>query len=333
MRIQFERPILNEFFESIKSTNGFTSWSQFYRKTSTINPFALRAIRQNKRTFSKKIFNQLIKLIPTEKRRYFLCKAEQLPNNWRVVRRWKKNQEQFERRLKEKEKPTDLELKAKLCGYLAGDGSLIIRKHDAQKTMRHDIRFYPDDLVVAQAFREAFLELYEKDLKIVRDKVDQMYVLRTTHKMAALDLVKIGKFGTLEWRVPLNFLTTNSMKAEWLKAFFDCEAYVGKGVIRIQSVNRKGVLDIKCLLAGFDIESSKLYKYQRKQKNWNTNYLLDIRKKPNLEKYLRLVGFNHSKKRAKLQALVAGVAQPGTALVSNAFFAKKSSSEPVGESP
>jgi len=28
---------------------------------------------------------------------------------------------------------------------------------------------------------------------------------------------------------------------EWLRAYFDCEGYVGKNVIHIQSVNKKGI--------------------------------------------------------------------------------------------
>lgn len=86
---------------------------------------------------------------------------------------------------------------------------------------------------------------------------------------------------------------------EWLRAYFDCEGYVGKNVIHIQSVNKKGIEKIHELLKEFNIES-KIYKYQRKNKNWNTNYLLYILKKESRLNYLKEIGFNHLIKFQKL---------------------------------
>ncbi len=213
----------------------------------------------------------------------------------------------LENNLKKKKSAKYLELKARVCGYLAGDGSIFKRRNASLNSFRYDIAFYPDNLEMAESFNQAFYKLYDRRFKIRKHKFKKYYKLKGCHQVAYFDLTKITKFGTHDWRVPFDFLKTNPMKVEWLKAFFDCESYVGKNKIQLQSVNKKGICEIKDLLENLDIETSKIYKYERKQKNWNTNYLLEIRKKSNLNKYLKLIGFNHSSKKNKLKSQLAGM--------------------------
>ncbi|MBU2638419.1 MAG: hypothetical protein KJ955_05585 [Nanoarchaeota archaeon] len=52
-------------------------------------------------------------------------------------------------------------LKARLLGYIAGDGSISIHKEKHSKE-HHTIRFYPDDKSMLDSFLFAFNKIYEK---------------------------------------------------------------------------------------------------------------------------------------------------------------------------
>ncbi len=212
----------------------------------------------------------------------------------------------------EKEKviiPEDTEeniiLKYRLCGYLTGDGSLNIRSEKANpKRVHSDVRFYPDDEEMLKAFLEAFTKLYNKRPKIIQD--GYFFRLHKSSKIICRDLLRFTKFGSLEWKVPTLKINLEAKK-EWLKAFFDCEAYVNEKTINLQSVNGQGLREVQRLLLEFSIES-KIYEYSRKNKRWNKNYILVISKKESRLLFLNKVGFNHSKKRYKLEMCFAGIA-------------------------
>jgi len=114
--------------------------------------------------------------------------------------------------------------------------------------------------------------------------------------------LQYGPIKSLEWTIP-NFCNSKQKKREWLRAFFDCEAHVNKQSICVQSVNKQGLEQIKQCLQEFNI-NALTYKYERKQKNWNTNYLLFIFRKKDRQRFLKVIGFTHHK---KLERLSAGV--------------------------
>ncbi len=219
-----------------------------------------------------------------------------------VLRRWNKNDE-----LDRSRAISDINERNKLypavIAYLQGDGSVIARKVAGK--MRYDMQFYPDDLTVANLFIEMYQKLYGRQLKISPRK--NFFVLRTTQKIAYEDLSRLARFKSLEWEIPSSILDTNEKKKSWLRAFFDCEAYVGKGNIVIQSVNKLGLEQVKDLLSHFGI-NTRSYTYQRKQTTWNVNYLLVISRRENRQSFLKQIGFNHSKKQEKLEKSLADVA-------------------------
>lgn len=188
-------------------------------------------------------------------------------------------------------------LKARLLGYFAGDGSVCIHK-DKNGGVHHTVRFYPDDKSMLDSFLFAFIKIYEK--KPYVDLRKNHYCSTVTSKPIALDLLQYGSLKTLEWTIP-SFCDSKEKKKEWLRAFFDCEAHVNKKAIAIQSVNEKGIEQIRQCLEEFDI-FSRTYKYERKQKNWNTNHLLFIFRKEHKRRFLKEIGFTHSKKLEKLSA-------------------------------
>lgn len=198
-------------------------------------------------------------------------------------------------------------LKARLLGFLAGDGGVYIRKDKGNK-VRSDVEFHPDNIDMVKSYIKAFEYLYLKRPSV--KKFENRYIVRASCKSACIDLLKTTSLGTENWKIPLDFLISKKLKIEWLRAFFDCEAYVGKGKICLQVINKKGIHDVKKLLEEFGIES-RIYKYERKNLNWKTNYLLFINKKESRKIFLNKIGFNHSLKLGKLEKQFASVPESG----------------------
>lgn len=192
-------------------------------------------------------------------------------------------------------------LLSKLSGFIMGDGYLEIRE---EKNWRHyEIRFYPDDLFLANLFCDTFYRLYEKKPSIT--SLGNYYCVRVTSKFACEHLTKFASYKTLKWRAPKKFLIDRTAKIEFVRALFDCEGYVGAKNIQFQSVNKKGINDLAQILLELGV-ISKIYSYKRSNPNWNINYILIIPRKENIKRYLEIIGFNHSSKKNKLN-LLAGV--------------------------
>jgi intein/homing endonuclease len=173
---------------------------------------------------------------------------------------------------------------------------------DHRGKIHHSFAFYPDHYSLLPPFLEAVKYLYLESPRI--EDLHTYYRIKVCSQAACLDLLKVGQYGSLTWVVPFELLTTLELKREWLRAFFDCEAYVGKAHIRVQSVNRQGLHNIGALLGEFGIEC-KFYTYTRKQVTWNVNYILNISKIDSRRRFLKEIGFNHANKQEKLIASVA----------------------------
>ena len=215
-----------------------------------------------------------------------------------ILSRWKRQHEnEFQWIISHRE--TDL-FKARICGYLAGDGTVSIRKERNTNTIHHEIRFFPDHESLIEPYISAFRKAYNKEPKV--KKRNNFYEIRINSKIVARDLLSICSFGTQNWTIP-NF-TNLKCKIEWLRALFDSDAYVGKDYIRIKMINKNGIESIKKLLNEFDIETSKIYSYKPPNKKWSINYILDIRKRGLIKRFSKNIGFNHVLKREKLLNLV-----------------------------
>lgn len=205
-----------------------------------------------------------------------------------ALARWKKKHD-FETSLIPCGKNADV-MRAALLGFIAGDGSIVKRP----KVSHFEIKCYPDDEIMLEAYCCAFRYLYSKEPEITfRDGV---FHAKKTSKIAALDLNHC-KLSTYDWEIPL--FETFDEKIAWLKAFFSAEAYVGKDHIKIQTVNEIGMVQLKHLLEEVGI-NSKLYYYNSKKLNEKTVHIVNIRGKENMLKYAQTVGFWHSRKAQKL---------------------------------
>ncbi len=191
-------------------------------------------------------------------------------------------------------------LKIRIIAYLQGDGSVSIRTEPRSKKVHYDIAFYPDNYKVARIFVDSYKKVYGKTLNI--EPLENHFRVRVGHRLACKDLLSITTFDSLRWKIPFELMNVSSKKREWIRAFFDCEAYVGKSTIVVQSVNKSGLNQVRLLLHEFAVDC-KVYEYHRKQKHWNTNHLLVISNQISRHNFLKRVGFNHPLKQHKLEVM------------------------------
>jgi hypothetical protein len=214
-----------------------------------------------------------------------------------VLIRWRRAYEKEKLHI-ERNRPSTTHLKARICGYLAGDGNVAVRREHDPTKVHHTIRFYPDHKSLIRPFNEAFFSVYSKTLKVT--DYGNFFYLRGDSKAIVEDLLSFCSFGINRWRIPK--LVDRKSKTEWLRAFCDSEAYVCKNYIRIKTVNKSGMSDVFKLLLYFGIRP-RTYVYEPPQLTWQTNYILDIKPKY-FARFSKLIGFNHSIKREKLEALL-----------------------------
>jgi len=191
-------------------------------------------------------------------------------------------------------------LKARICGYLAGDGTVSIRKEKTSNKIHHEIRFFPDHESLINPYMEAFKGAYNKSPKII--KKNNYYVIRINSKIVVKDLLSLCSFSSFNWTIP-PFPDLKCIK-EWLRAIFDSESYVADNYIRMKTINKNGLEKIKKLLDSFDIKTTKIYVYKPRNIKWKINYMLDIRDIKSLKKFLEVIGFNHKLKEERLLSLI-----------------------------
>ncbi|MBI2141599.1 hypothetical protein HYU16_04205 [Candidatus Woesearchaeota archaeon] len=216
-------------------------------------------------------------------------------NKLNIISRWKKIQEK-EKHYIEQVGTQHIHLKARILGYLAGDGNIYIGKTIHNR--HYSIRFFPDHSSLLEPFCEAFVKVYNKApiIKQLKNK----YCVTVDSKTVLFNIISSARFGVVKWEVPFAFLSNEQSKIEWLRAFFDAEGYVGKDHIKIQTVNKKGMNQVMELLEHFGIQTN-MYEYKPKNSRWRTNHILIIHTKVSRIRFLEKIGFNHSQKKQKLE--------------------------------
>lgn len=187
-------------------------------------------------------------------------------------------------------------LLARICGYLAGDGSIQIRVEKNGKR-HHSIEFFPDDVSLIPPFVTAFQSVFKSRLRIVT--LANHYRVRIFSKTAVTYLFGLTDFGVYNWYPPWSILANERAKEEWLRAYFDSEAYVCKSSIRVQSVNLRGLNAVETLLGRCRIACTR-FTYTPKNENWSKVFILAISKREDRLRFLNKIGFNHKQKKKKL---------------------------------
>lgn len=195
--------------------------------------------------------------------------------------------------------------KVAINSYLCGDGNIKVR----EKSRNYEIRFYLDDFALA----ERVVFLFEKEFGIspkirkMKSKVEEgkgYFKVEICNKPVCLHMLGLGSYGSLDWTIPK--ITLNELKKEWVKCFFDCEAYVNlrKKQIQLKSVNGKGLKGVVEILEGSGIFPKLYGPYSQKGINHNPYYFLIILGKENIKRYSQEIGFYHSRKIKSLQKLI-----------------------------
>ena len=148
--------------------------------------------------------------------------------------------------------------KARLIAHLIGDGCVYRSKTD------YNIKYDNTDSELIEQYRNDLRDIYGFITKIEykqsgKTKKVTPYV-RVRSKRAYDDLKKYCEFRSLGWRVPKNISkATPTIQKEFLSALYDDEGSVvpeGKhGIIRLYSINLKGLEQIQKILEKFKIKS------------------------------------------------------------------------------
>ncbi len=219
-------------------------------------------------------------------------------NRQRVLKRWRKIH-QTEKEFLARNMHIVLPLKARLHGYLCGDGSVSNRVEKGTNRIHYDIRFYPDHRSIIKPFIEALEKVYNKSATIRREKGH--YRIFLTSKTVGMDLLKDSAFGSDKWDIPSWIQQNEEYLKEWLRAFFDAEACVMQREIRVQTVNLEGAYLVQKCLSKLGV-SARLYRYKRKQRKWKDNIHIVIANIKNRKRFLNKIGFNHVQKLEKLKS-------------------------------
>jgi len=176
-------------------------------------------------------------------------------------------------------------------GYLCGDG-YVIKNPKTQKHKYYHIGFRNTNEVLLKDFQKRFHDVFRLIPYITNDGR-----CRIQNKEIYFQLTKNYSYYSYEWELPN--LSKSNLKC-WLRAFFDCEAWVvnqprKSRVISLDCCNEKGLLSVQESLRFLGIES------HIKRRKDRTIWRLTICGKGNLIKFNRSVGFLHPQKNQKLK--------------------------------
>lgn len=145
---------------------------------------------------------------------------------------------------------------ARIHAHLCGDGSVFIFKTKAKdRNFIAGITYSNNNQRLLDNFRKDFSKLFGVKMKM-NEQVD---VSVKSIKIFQELTERFGDFGSRKWRIHDSIKHANAtIKLEWLKAFFEDEAYDEKrhNRLRIKSMNLIGLRDAKEMLDSLGISSS-----------------------------------------------------------------------------
>ncbi len=184
---------------------------------------------------------------------------------------------------------------ASIHAYLCADG-YVIKNPSTQEHKYYRIGLRNTNKVLLKDFQNKFFKVFKKKPRLIIRQRCEIGSKEIYYKL----INKYSSFYSREWSVPK--LSKEIIKS-WLRSFFDCESWVvcRKAIDRhigLDSVNNKGLIDVKRMLLLFKIRS------KIKTINNRNIYRLHIFGKDNLLKFQREIGFLHPDKKRKLEDVV-----------------------------
>jgi len=179
---------------------------------------------------------------------------------------------------------------AAIHSYLCADG-YVVKNPPQQKHKYYRIGLRNTNLVLLKDFQKRFKSYFSISPKIYPDERCNI----GSKKIYAL-LTKKYSFYSREWMLPK---LPKQLLKYWLRAFFDCEAWVflkekQNRHIGVDSVNHFGLKNIKIALESFGIICK-----MTKRKNRDISRL-EIYGRDNIQMFQDKIGFLHPEKRKKL---------------------------------
>ncbi len=145
---------------------------------------------------------------------------------------------------------------ARVHAHLCGDGSVFIFKTIAKdRDFRAGIAYSNNNQNLLNKFRKDFNKLFGVKMKMNEGVDVSIRSIKIFQELTE----RFGEFGSRKWRIHNSIKNARKeIKLEWLKSFFEDEAYHEKGYnrLRIKSMNPLGVEDAKEMLNSLGIYSS-----------------------------------------------------------------------------
>lgn len=151
---------------------------------------------------------------------------------------------------------------ARVHAHICGDGYLTISKEtnrtgfyrrwgydNSGRVSRYIIAYSNKNRSLINEFIEDIKKCFGVKPILIKKK-DKNYEVRLKSKRAWKFLKSLGAGNSYSWSIPELFLEAPlKIKKAWINAFFDDEAHFAKdGRIRVKSVNRKGLNQIRLML-------------------------------------------------------------------------------------
>ena len=177
--------------------------------------------------------------------------------------------------------------KAYILGVLCGDATI------TPKFVRMEIR---NDEEFIKKFAKCFENVYGIKYDYCFYSKRRSFVLYVTSLIICQDLLKYGKFGCYDWKIPKSIFRCKDedIISSFIQGFFDSEGTVGHYSISASSVNETGLTMIKRLLSKIGINST-IKSYRKKYK------AIYISGKQNLKKFKEKINFSILRKKNKLE--------------------------------
>jgi len=153
------------------------------------------------------------------------------------------------------EKEMNVEL-ARVHAHLCGDGSVCIWKtKEKDRNFTAIVGYYNKNQKLLEKFRKDFSKIFGVKMKMRNNRDVSIRSIRIFKELTS----EFGKFNSREWRISKIIKdSSEDVKLEWLKAFFEDEAYHEKRYdrLKIKSMNNNGLKDVKEMLDSLDINSN-----------------------------------------------------------------------------
>ncbi len=187
----------------------------------------------------------------------------------------------------------------RIHAHVCGDGHLYTEK--GERGTRYVIEYTNKNRILIEEFVSDAKHAYNASPTVIWRKNKYSYIARFKSRYAFHRLTSLGAGSSKNWRINIKTLSDNELLVtNWLRAFFDDEAYVDTSTKRIvvTSVNLRGLKDVSTLLEFIGIKPC-IYEIIH-----GKAYRLVISKKQNLLKYAEKVGFKVRAKSMKLSSIL-----------------------------